>query len=75
MLDFIAAGFDTKLTVNSIKIMAETKQEREKRLAAALRENLKRRKVQMRGAGESDGDTADARKFREKPIQPPKQGK
>ena len=55
--------------------MAETKQEREKRLAAALRENLKRRKVQMRGAGESDGDTADARKFREKPIQPPKEGK
>ena len=53
--------------------MAETKQEREKRLAAALRENLKRRKVQARDAGE--GDTADARKFREKPIQPPKHDK
>ena len=55
--------------------MAETKQEREKRLAAALRENLKRRKVQTRGAPDGDGATADARKFREKPIQPPKQGK
>ena len=55
--------------------MAETKQEREKRLAAALRENLKRRKVQARGAPDSDGVAADARKFREKPIQPPKQGK
>ena len=55
--------------------MTETKQEREKRLAAALRENLKRRKVQARGAGESGGDTADARKFREKPIHPPKQDK
>lgn len=75
MLDFIAAGFDTKLTINSIMIMAETKQEREKRLAAALRENLKRRKVQTRGASHSDGDTVDARKFREKPIQPPKQNK
>ena len=75
MLDFIAAGFDTKLTVNSIKIMAETKQEREKRLAAALRENLKRRKVQTRAVPDSDRATADARKFREKPIQSPKQGK
>jgi len=75
MLDFIAVGFDTNLTVNSIKIMTETKQEREKRLAVALRENLKRRKVQTRGAGESGGDTADVRKFREKPIQPPKQDK
>ena len=55
--------------------MTETKQEREKRLAVALRENLKRRKVQTRGTSDSDGDTADARKFREKPIQPPKQGK
>ena len=63
------------LTVISIKIMTETKQEREKRLAAALRENLKRRKVQTRGTPEGDGDKTDARKFREKPIQPPKQGK
>ncbi|MEP3232297.1 MAG: hypothetical protein ABJO30_05675 [Hyphomicrobiales bacterium] len=55
--------------------MAETKQEREKRLAAALRENLKRRKVQTREASHSDGDTAEARKFREKPIQPPKKNK
>ena len=55
--------------------MSETKQEREKRLAAALRENLKRRKVQTRGTPEDGGDVADARKFREKPIQPPKQVK
>lgn len=55
--------------------MTETKQEREKRLAAALRENLKRRKDQARGTLDGDGEAADARKFREKPIQPPKQGK
>ena len=34
--------------------MARKDEEREKRLAAALRENLKRRKAQAREAGERD---------------------
>jgi hypothetical protein len=37
--------------------MAKRDEEREKRLAAALRENLKRRKAQAREAGAADEKT------------------
>ena len=44
--------------------MADRKKQRDERLAAALRENLKRRKVQMRrsaeqASGEGDGERKD----------------
>ncbi|MEP6355127.1 MAG: hypothetical protein ABJ081_00405 [Hyphomicrobiales bacterium] len=51
--------------------MAETKEEREKRLAEALRENLKRRKSQRQEV-KSDVSDPDQRLFREKPIKPDK---
>jgi hypothetical protein len=38
--------------------MAKRDDEREKRLAAALRENLKRRKAQARGTGADAGNNA-----------------
>ncbi|MBA4783751.1 MAG: hypothetical protein H2045_11100 [Rhizobiales bacterium] len=55
--------------------MAETKQERAKRLAAALRENLKRRKSQMRGLSVAgnlapEPPVESKRRFREKPLKP-----
>ena len=40
--------------------MAPKDEEREKRLAAALRENLRRRKAQARGTAESPKDEAEA---------------
>jgi|GEM_PF-2913836 len=40
--------------------MAKTDEERAKRLAAALRENLKRRKAQARAAASPDGDAPAA---------------
>lgn len=47
--------------------MAET---RKQRLAEALRENLKRRKVQQRDADDSNPvmDNDDKRQFRKKPL-------
>lgn len=59
--------------------MAETREQRAKRLAEALRENLKRRKQQQRGLGvagagpvEETGDRVGegARRFRQKPLTP-----
>jgi hypothetical protein len=43
--------------------MARRDEERQKRLAAALRENLKRRKAQARGTGAGEGnDPASSRR-------------
>jgi len=65
VLDFVGIEFD-------INGMSESKQQREKRLALALRENLKRRKVQMRQPQTPDEGGESGRKFREKPITSPK---
>ena len=51
--------------------MADTKEQREKRRAEALRANLKRRKVQRDEIASDDWDQ-DQRLFREKPIKPDK---
>lgn len=42
--------------------------EREQRLAAALRENLKRRKAQARGAGAEDGDSVKPSRRKSGPM-------
>ena len=49
--------------------MAKLNEERQKRMAEALRKNLKRRKAQRAGT-ESDELDGDQRLFREKPIRP-----
>jgi hypothetical protein len=43
----------------SRQAMAKRDDEKTRRLAAALRENLKRRKAQARAAGESEGEAGD----------------
>lgn len=51
--------------------MAETRKDREKRLAQALRENLKRRKIQQREADMAHAPPdGERRLFRDKPLQP-----
>lgn len=62
---------DKSTASGDIKMMAETKEQRVKRMAEALRENLKRRKSQQRDIG-ADASEGDQRLFREKPIKPQK---
>lgn len=50
------------------KSMAKTDEERAKRLAAALRENLKRRKAQAREGAAPHGENEEPSRRRPKPM-------
>lgn len=63
------ANLTSKPASVDTKVMAETKEQRAKRMATALRENLKRRKSQRAEVETSESD-AEQRLFREKPIKP-----
>lgn len=51
--------FETEIQVTQDNNQKKPKTEREKRLAQALRDNLKRRKAQMRERKSGQGDDAD----------------
>jgi len=53
--------------------MAENREQRSKRMAQALRENLKRRKAQRRDINaDSNSGAGEHRLFRDKPVNPEK---